>query len=214
MKKNEQYIVIQDQKTDCYNKDEVMLIQKHIKNYKRFEKYFCDPFLMLGNQENLLGITERDFFKISDYKTIDPDGGTYEDLTADLSDLYNSFGTVFNLGTIEHIWDSHTAWSNSLKIVKPKGYFMGVSPVYGYYNHGIHITDPGFILSFIEKNNFILLDYYFTNIDGDEIENVEDAISRKKSTKNILLWYVAQKKSVIDKIQIPTQYYYNNKKIN
>jgi SAM-dependent methyltransferase len=169
---------------------------------------------MLGNQENLLGISEQDFFKISDYRTIDPDGGTYTDLTADLSSLYNSFGTVFNLGTIEHIWDSHTAWSNSLKIVKPGGFFIGVSPVYGYYNHGIHITDPFFILSFIEKNKFTLLDYYFTNIDGDEIENVNDAIAEKKPTKNILLWYAAKKESVIDEIQIPTQYYFNNKKIN
>ena len=94
----------------------------------------------------------KEYFKVNDYKTIDPDGGDYNDLTSDLTSLHQTFETVFNLGTIEHIWDAHAAWSNALKLVKVGGYFVGVSPVHGYWRHGIHVTDPVAITTFIKKN--------------------------------------------------------------
>ena len=34
--------------------------------------------------------------QVNDYKTIDPDGGDYNDLTSDLTSLHQTFETVFN----------------------------------------------------------------------------------------------------------------------
>ena len=90
------------------------IINKHLKNYEKYRAYYKSPFLMLGNQATNMTISPKEYFKVNDYKTIDPDGGDYNDLTSDLTSLHETFETVFNLGTIEHIWDAHAAWSLSL----------------------------------------------------------------------------------------------------
>lgn len=190
-----------------------MLIKKHVNNYLRFKPYYKNPFLMLGNQKNLLDIPESEFFEITDYKTMDLDNGDYKDLTANLDFLFNKFETVFNLGTIEHIWDSHTAWQNALRITKEGGYFIGVSPVYGYWRHGIHITDSKFIIKFIENNMFKILDYYYTDKDGNEIKNIDEIMSGKHKLKEVLFWYASKKQKHLDILMPPSQIYHNGSRV-
>ena len=84
-----------------------MILPEHYPYYDRVRKHVHGHVLLLGNQEGDLG-------KIGGKKitTLDPDGG---DITFRLEDRImaqyeEKFDTVFNLGTIEHIWDSHAAW--------------------------------------------------------------------------------------------------------
>ena len=167
---------------------------------------------MLGNQRTKMDISPAEFFKVDNYKTIDPDGGDYRDITENLPELYNKFETVFNLGTLEHIWDVHTAWSNALKFVKEGGYFIGISPINGYYRHGIHVTDPISILSFIKKNGFEILDNFISLPNGQVLDN-SVLLPRKKKleNRNLLLWYVAKKISHLDQLLPPTQIWSNGK---
>lgn len=181
------------------------IINKHLKNYEKYRAYYKSPFLMLGNQATNMTISPKEYFKVDDYKTIDPDGGDYSDLTGDVTQLHQQFETVFNLGTIEHIWDAHTAWSNALKLVKVGGYFVGVSPVHGYWRHGIHVTDPVAITTFIKKNGFELLDSYLSHKKGWSINNVADANKGKWATNDVLLWYAAKKIEHKDNIEPVTQ---------
>lgn len=181
------------------------IIKRHITNYEKYRCYFLSPFLMLGNQGTNLSISPKEYFDVDEYKTIDPDGGDYNDLTGDLTFLYNKFGTVFNLGTLEHIWDVHTAWSNALKLVKVGGYFIGVSPVHGYYRHGIHVTDPVAIISFLSKNGFELLDSYLTHKKGWPINNIDECYNGKHSSNDALFWYAAKKIEHLENLKPVTQ---------
>ena len=187
------------------------IIKSHLENYEKYREYYKSPFLMLGNQDTNMDISPPKYFNVSVYKTIDPDGGDYNDLTANLKELHNSFGTVFNLGTIEHIWDAHTAWSNALRLVKVGGYFVGVSPIHGYYRHGIHVTDPVAILTFLEKNKFKILDHYISHKKGWTINTIEEAMNSKRATTDILLWYAAQKIEHLENLSPPTQIWNDGK---
>lgn len=191
-----------------------MIIIEHKDNYERFRKYFHSPFLMLGNQRTNMDISPATYFNVIDYKTIDLDGGDYQDITDNLPELHNKFETVFNLGTLEHVWDVHTAWSNSLKFVKEGGYFIGESPINGYYRHGIHITDPVAILSFFQKNGFEILDSYISNPNGQVLDDTA-FLRRKKNLENanLLFWYAAKKINHLDQLLPPTQIWSNGKNI-
>jgi hypothetical protein len=75
---------------------------------------------------------------------------------------------VFNLGTIEHCWDMHRAWSNALRAVAVGGSFLTHSPVGGWLgadgalNHGVHMTAPDAICRFLDQNGFVVLDKWLT----------------------------------------------------
>ncbi len=156
--------------------------------------------LMLGNQQNSSGKT----FPCA-YETLDPDGGTYRH---DLSDhfetdsLREAFRTVFNLGTIEHIWDAHNAYVNSANMVVLGGHFLGHSPVAGWEGHGIHVTESRFILDFFRLNGFVILDHWLTTAAGNPCAAVI-----RNGGKSVLLWFVARRDVIVGQWKKPSQVY-------
>jgi 2-polyprenyl-3-methyl-5-hydroxy-6-metoxy-1,4-benzoquinol methylase len=151
-----------------------MFIKKHQHHYDRLRPYCLDKsMLMLGNQYSKMG-TAQEIFGVNEYKTIDPDGGDYTtDIQGDLSHFDESWDVVFNLGTIEHVWDVHQAYSNTARLVKVGGYYIGHAPVENYNNHGIHVTNSNAILKFFELNGFELVEHW--------------------TSDSLILWHVAKK---------------------
>lgn len=187
-----------------------MILETHIPQYERLRKLgaFRSPMLMLGNQEMRLGADgetiAENFFDVNEYLTFDPDGGDIrEDLSAEFSGPWPQFATVFNLGTIEHIWDAHSAWCNALRLVAVGGVFITVSPVGGYENHGIHITNAKFIRLFIEQNGFAIIDRWLTKSSGEEIQFVD------RGGGDQLLWLAAEKISEQRHVYVPQQIFRN-----
>ena len=173
------------------------LITGHMDSYDRISKFSSGKLLMLGSQENLTGKDPREIFHCSEYKTLDPDGGDFSlDLTGDLSIMNQTWDCVINIGTIEHIWDAHKAYSNCAKLVKVGGYFVGHAPVTGYPNHGIHVTSAGAILSFFRKNGFEIIDIWETKWDHD---------------RNTILWHIAKKVDHVENFSVPTQIWENGR---
>jgi len=135
---------------------------------------FRAPMLMLGAQTSIMPQwpKARDFFVHvtgGEYLELDLDGGDLRlDLNHDLFELAGEFATVCNLGTLEHVWDVHRAWSNALRAVAVGGTFVTHSPIDGWrdhesgaLNHGLHQTVPEAILCFIAKNGFVI-DHHWT----------------------------------------------------
>lgn len=138
-----------------------MLIKKHLEHYNRIKPYCTGKsMLMLGNQYTKIG-PAKEFFNLNEYKTLDPDNGDYTlDIQSDLSSMNEYWDIVFNLGTLEHVWDIHTAYCNSAKMIKVGGLFIGHAPVEYYDNHGIHVTNSNAILRFFSINGFEIVDYW------------------------------------------------------
>jgi len=125
------------------------------------------PMLMMGRQiyKPIDYSSTRMFFDkkygIEDYTELDMDGG---DLMLDLNQIHGSlaraYNTVMNLGTLEHVWDAHSAWSNAITAVKLGGHFISLSPYCGWQDHGIHITGPRWISQFVVMNGFKTLEVW------------------------------------------------------
>jgi len=144
------------------------LIDQHKEHYKRLLPY------TEGRSMLMLGATTyhpqfnppKDWFKLTSYQSMDPQAGDENNLQRslvdDCSDLYESFGVVWNLGTIEHIWDVHTAYSNAAKMVEVGGYYIGHAPCAKYFGHGINVTERLAIKAFFDKNGFEQMDAWET----------------------------------------------------
>lgn len=174
-----------------------MILPEHMPHILRMEPYFKAPMLMLGNQENKAGYK----FPVP-YDTLDLDGG---DIKLDLNQqlVYGrDWETVFNLGTLEHVWNVHQAYLNAGRAVKTGGYFLGHSPVAGYEGHCIHITGWKYLLQFFELNGFQIVDRWFSEQGG----RICDAPSRNCG-RSIILWFVAKKITGGNPIRFPQQVY-------
>jgi hypothetical protein len=120
------------------------------------------PMLVLGHQECRVEPypDARSFFYsygVDDFTDLDPDGGDISaDLNKPLPQLYGRYGSVWNLGTLEHVWDVHTAWSNALAAVDRGGWFVTFSPTFGWKDHAIHITGHKWIKAFLTLNGFVI----------------------------------------------------------
>ncbi len=182
-----------------------MIVKEHFKHYDRLRKYCQSPMLMLGNQANQSAYD----FGVS-YKTLDPDGGT---ISWDLNKLIPpewlaKYGTVFNLGTIEHVWDVHSAFVNVIKMLRIKGTYLHEGPVAGYEDHGIHITDWRLIRDFFTMNGFGILESWFTLQNGKECGS-----PYRGCHKNILYWFAAEKIRSEGLIKIPQQIFKGGLKV-
>lgn len=184
-----------------------MILKEHIPHLQRLARFMRPEMLMLGNQSNTSG------WKLPcQYKTLDPDGGDYP---IDLSDMYLSdfvlhkqaWNTVFNLGTLEHVWDVHEAHCNSAAMVRPQGYFLGHVPVAGWEGHAIHITDYRFVLDFYRLNGFTVEDQWLTDQGG----NLE-AVPKRNGGKSLLLWFAARRHEIVPNWRAPTQIYAHGRK--
>ncbi len=147
------------------------LANYYVSDYDRMYKlnYLNNPVLTLGKMDCLIPDFNDtyDFFKhygITDLEQLDIDGGDIEvDLNKSIK-LKRQYKTVMNLGTLEHIWDVHTAWSNALTAVKVGGHFISMAPLSGWHNHGIHLTYDKWIKKFITMNGFKILSSWIKHV--------------------------------------------------
>lgn len=166
-----------------------MIASRHVDHYNRLKPYCSGKMLMLGNQDTEVG-PPKDFFQCEEYKTLDPDRGDFPlDIQEDLSHMDQMWDTVFNLGTLEHVWDAHRAYSNSARMVRVGGYFIGHAPVENYNNHGIHVTNSKAILDFFNINGFETIDSW--------------------KSDSVLLWHVAKKITHQTEFERPQQVWTN-----
>lgn len=189
-----------------------MILTEHIPHLRRLEPYMKDPMLMLGRQTNTAG-----YRFPCDYKTMDLDGGDFQfDLgdekahqTTDVIGRHlEAYNTVFNLGTLEHVWDAHTAYVNATQMVRHQGFFLGQVPVAGWEGHGIHITAPGRVLDFFSLNGFTIEDHWFTTQAGNPC-----GLPMRNGGKSILLWFAARRAFIQDGLwRKPSQVYVDGKK--
>ena len=166
-----------------------MIIEKDLIHYNRCKPYCKGSMLMLGHQYSELG-DPKNLFECTEYTTLDPDNGNLKlDLNSELGFLDHKFDTVFNLGTLEHVWDVHQAYSNAARMVKTNGYFIGHAPVEKWPNHGMHVTSANAIIRFFSLNGFEIIDAW--------------------KTDSVILWVIARKTIHLTTFKIPQQIWDN-----
>ncbi|MXQ08208.1 class I SAM-dependent methyltransferase [Alphaproteobacteria bacterium GH1-50] len=75
-----------------------------------------------------------------------------QDLSGDLNpDLHGRFNTIYDGGTIEHIFELPTAYRNVDRMLKEGGVFIGHSPCNNWINHSFYQINPEMVYGFWEK---------------------------------------------------------------
>lgn len=115
--------------------------------------------------------------------------------------FHNAFQTVFDIGTLEHIYDTKQCLENYLRLVKVGGLFALVTPINGYFGHGFHVFNPHTIIDALEQNGFSIEYQKYSTSTGLEI-------SDPSIRKNILLFIVARKTKKLTTFKIPQQQYW------
>ena len=89
------------------------------------------------------------------------DISSYEkpDIILDLNKIveekyFNNFDTIFDIGSLEHIFDTYTAFSNLIRMTKVGGRVIFILPASNSINHGFYSFSPTFFYDFFESNGF------------------------------------------------------------
>jgi hypothetical protein len=173
----------------------------------------AEPFLMLGFQtvsgddlpadfdypdlkqvleaRGLRDITTLDYF--------DPRADLRYDLNLPIPEQeHERYQTVFDVGTLEHVFDTRQALENCLRAVMIGGHYFLHTPVKGYFSHGLHTFHPRVMIRALAMNGFEVVYRQFSSRRGEPLENPREA-------DDALVWVVGKKTAALESFRIPQQ---------
>ena len=91
---------------------------------------------------------------------LDRSAGEGADIVHDLNrpvpaDLHERFALVVDGGTLEHVFDVRQALANVVRMLRPGGRVLHVSPASNFANHGFYQFSPTLFFDYYEANGFV-----------------------------------------------------------
>jgi hypothetical protein len=111
---------------------------------------------------------------------------------------HERYGTVLDIGCLEHVFDTRRCLENCLRMVRTGGCYFLHTPVNGYLGHGLHTFNPEALLGALELNGFELLYHRYCAKDGTPLGDPGDA-------PDALIWLVARKTRPLARFAVPQQ---------
>lgn len=110
------------------------------------DPYYADPFL------SFLGTKRLSTLDVSDYEGAD----VLHDMNSPIPEsLHEQFDTLFDSGTLEHVFRVDTALKNCMEMVKVGGHALITVPANNYCGHGFYQFSPElFYRVFTPKNGY------------------------------------------------------------
>lgn len=96
-------------------------------------------------------------------------------IARDYPSIVGWLDVVFDIGCLEHVADSHQCLENYLTLLKPGGILFLLTPVKGFYDHGLHTFSPEYISSTMTENGMDLKKVWWLDRKGPTLEKPEDA---------------------------------------
>jgi len=192
-----------------------MVLPTHIPFYKEIfaiPGFARDPILFFGFQEFDYGATldGNQYKDLGEYFATKGIRGISLDLFDPRSELrydmnyavpeteYERYGTLIDIGSVEHVFDTRQCFENCLRMVAVGGHYLLHTPVNGYFAHGFHIFNPECLRGVFELNGYQILYEKYSNFQGEPIAD-------PSSPGDILTWMVARKERSLDKFVCPQQ---------
>jgi SAM-dependent methyltransferase len=111
---------------------------------------------------------------------------------------HERYASVFDIGTLEHLFDARQCLESCMRMVRPGGHFFLVTVVKGWFLHGYHVFHPAFVRQAFELNGFEGRFLRYTAKDGAALERPGDA-------DDVLIWIVGRKTAPIGEFAVPQQ---------
>jgi hypothetical protein len=131
----------------------------------------------------------------------------YWDERADLKDDMNRpiaperherYGTVIDIGSLEHVFDFRQCLENCLRMVRVGGVYFLHTCVRGYFEHGFHTFNPDALVKAVTQNGFEVIYHRYSDAAGHEL-------ARPIEADDVLIWLVARKLATLDEFVCPQQ---------
>jgi hypothetical protein len=108
------------------------------------------------------------------------------------------YGTVIDIGCLEHVFNSAQCLENCLRMVRPGGHYFLHTPVNGYFRHGLHVFNPAGLIDACTMNGFVVRHLQYSTEAGAPVAD-------PSANQNIIMWLVAQKKKPLEQFVYPQQ---------
>ncbi len=198
-----------------------MIVPQHVRYYDEIfplPGFLADPILIFGYQDVWMPESgppfPSEFFNYPDLNGWLHSRGCNEILTLDHFDSranlqydmnypvpveeHERYGTLIDIGCLEHVFDTRICLENCLRMVRVGGHMMLHTPVNGYYAHGLHVFNPEGILTAYEINGFEIVYVRYSHQDGRALDD-------PGGFQDSILWVVARKTRSLDKFVCPQQ---------
>jgi SAM-dependent methyltransferase len=135
--------------------------------WRLLEPLYGDSMLELGNKRNGDAIYKA-FFEELGFRHVSVDwngldGALKRDLRLPLWDELGQFDMLTNIGTTEHVEGQAGVWENIHRMVKPGGFYCGLTPYpdgKSWWWHGEHYPTEAFFESFARLNGWVIEKMY------------------------------------------------------
>lgn len=111
---------------------------------------------------------------------------------------HGSFGTLIDIGSLEHVFDTRQALENCLRLVRLGGHYLLHTCVKGYYLHGLHTFHPEVLGEALRLNGFEIVFRAYSSADGEPLADPAYA-------EDALLWLVGRKLAELAEFVCPQQ---------
>lgn len=117
--------------------------------------------------------------------------------------VYDHFATVFDIGTVEHIFDTRQVFENYLRMVAVGGYFAIHGPCRNFADHGLHTFSSELFPRVMQVNGFEIVYLKYTNSSGEEMD------LNPENSQDIICWCVGRKLRSMAEFVCPEQRRYD-----
>jgi hypothetical protein len=111
---------------------------------------------------------------------------------------HERYGTLVDIGCLEHVFDTRQCLENCLRMVRPGGCYFLHTPVKGFFGHGLHALNPEGVLSALDENGFEIIYHRYCAKDGTPLDDPDAA-------PDVILWLVGRKLRPLGRFEVPQQ---------
>jgi hypothetical protein len=194
----------------------VGIVREHIELHREvlaIPGFVADPFLMIGFQVIRGDGLPRDFAypslkellqargleQVTALDHFDPAADLRYDLNLPVPEHeHERYRTVYDVGTIEHVFDTRQCFESCARMVAVGGHYFIHTPVKGYFGHGLHTFSPRILVEALKANGFEIVYRQFCSKRGERLHAAGEA-------DDTLLWVVGRKTTSIRELRVPQQ---------
>ena len=111
---------------------------------------------------------------------------------------HGKYGTLIDIGCLEHLFDTAGCLKNCFRMVRLNGYYLLHTPVNGYFGHGLHVFNPQGLIDGFVANGFKIVYSEYSTYKGK-------SISDPSKSRNVILWLVGKKEKDVPIFVCPQQ---------
>jgi hypothetical protein len=116
---------------------------------------------------------------------------------------YKKYGTLIDIGCLEHLFDTAQVLENCMRMVRCGGHYLLHTPVNGHFGHGLHVFNPQGLIDCFGANGFKIVYLKYSTGLGKPVSN-------PSISSDVILWMIGRKEQDVPAFICPQQEIWRN----